>query len=236
MLSIIIITKNEEKCLPRLLNSIYNQNYKNYEVIVSDAFSTDKTREIARKFNCKIVDGGLPSKGRNNGARIARGEELLFLDADVIMPKGFLEENLKEFRNRKLDYAGVRLKPFSNKLSDRILHFLYNSWALVFEYIYPYLSGACVFCKKGFFDKVKGFDEKIVFAEDHAFANKNRRNGKFRILISSPILIDVRRLENDGRIMILTKFIIMGLFALFVKNSKKSFFNYKLNGNVNLKI
>ena len=80
MLSIIIITKNEEKCLPRLLESIKRQNFRDYEIIVSDAQSTDRTREIALAYGCKIVEGGLPSVGRNNGARVAKGEILLFLE------------------------------------------------------------------------------------------------------------------------------------------------------------
>jgi glycosyltransferase involved in cell wall biosynthesis len=79
MLSIIIITKNEEKYLPKLLNSIKKQNYKNYEIIVSDAKSIDSTRKIAKKCNCKIINEGLPSIGRNNGAKYTKGDLLLFL-------------------------------------------------------------------------------------------------------------------------------------------------------------
>ncbi len=48
--SIIIPTLNEEENLPILLSSIEKQNYKNYEVIISDSFSTDKTREVAAIF------------------------------------------------------------------------------------------------------------------------------------------------------------------------------------------
>ena len=75
MISIIIISKNEEKVHPRLLESIKHQKTKfKYEVIVSDANSKGKTKKIAKKYKCKIVKGGLPSKGRNNGAKSAKYE------------------------------------------------------------------------------------------------------------------------------------------------------------------
>ena len=91
-LSIVIITKNEQQYLPRLLHSIKMQEFKDYEIIVSDAQSTDKTRAIAKSFGCKIVEGGLPSVGRNNGAKVANAPLILFLDADVVAPFVFTGE------------------------------------------------------------------------------------------------------------------------------------------------
>ena len=52
MLSIIIPTLNEEKYLPRLLESIKNQNFSDYEIIVSDGGSSDSTKQIALDNNC----------------------------------------------------------------------------------------------------------------------------------------------------------------------------------------
>lgn len=57
-LSIIIPTYNEEEYLPKLLEGIKSQDFEDYEIIVADANSTDKTREIAEVYGCKIVDGG----------------------------------------------------------------------------------------------------------------------------------------------------------------------------------
>jgi len=83
MLSIIIPTLNEEKYLPFLLSSIKEQNFKDYEIILSDAGSEDRTIEIAKSYGCRVVKGGLPAKGRNQGARAAAGDLLLFLDSDT---------------------------------------------------------------------------------------------------------------------------------------------------------
>ncbi|MBW2981728.1 glycosyltransferase, partial [Candidatus Woesearchaeota archaeon] len=136
MLSIIIITKNEERCLPKLLKSLEDQTFKDFEIIVSDAKSTDKTREIAEKHGYKIIDGGKPAKGRNNGARAAKNDLLLFLDADVILPKDFLEKNIKEFKERRLDCATAVYKPQGNKLADRFMYFFYNLWARSMQYFF----------------------------------------------------------------------------------------------------
>src|SRR5687767_6578001 len=103
MLSIIIPTYNEEEYLPFLLRSIQAQSYKDYEVIIADASSTDKTRAIAAEFGARVVQGGLPGAGRNRGAEAAKGENLLFLDADVILPDPwFLQMTVGEFEKRKL--------------------------------------------------------------------------------------------------------------------------------------
>ncbi len=69
MLSIIIPTLNEEKWLLFILESIKHQNFKNYEIIVADAGSRDKTIAIAKHYGCEIVPGGCPAAGRNNGAK-----------------------------------------------------------------------------------------------------------------------------------------------------------------------
>ena len=58
MISIIIPTWNEEECLPKLLECIKKQSYKDYEIIVADANSKDKTVTIAKKHGCKIVKSG----------------------------------------------------------------------------------------------------------------------------------------------------------------------------------
>ncbi len=102
MISIITPTLNEEEYLPLLLESIKRQDFKDYEIIVADAGSKDKTLEIAKKFGCKIVPGGLPAKGRNAGAMVARGDLLFFLDSDVVLTKKFFEKTLAEFNKRCL--------------------------------------------------------------------------------------------------------------------------------------
>ena len=78
MLSIIIPTLNEENFLSWLLESIKRQDFPEREIIVADAGSEDKTVAIAKNYKATVVPGGLPAKGRNEGAKIAKGELFLF--------------------------------------------------------------------------------------------------------------------------------------------------------------
>ena len=114
-LSIVIPTLNEEKYLSFLLGSIKKQNFQDFEVIVADANSEDKTIEVAKKENCKIVlsGGRLPAKEKNKGALSAKGDVILFLDADIVLPDNFLRDSLREFKKRNLDIASFSLSTFS---------------------------------------------------------------------------------------------------------------------------
>jgi glycosyltransferase involved in cell wall biosynthesis len=122
--SVIIPTRNEEERLPKLLKSIAKQSYQPEEVIVSDAFSTDKTREIAEKFGAVVTDGGPISIGRNNGTKIAKTDLFVFIDADSEIPgDDFFNKLYLDFKKRKLDIASIlfRIDDESKKfLSARV--------------------------------------------------------------------------------------------------------------------
>ena len=111
ILSIIIPTYNEEEYLPILLESIKKQSFTDYEIIIADANSTDKTREIAKEYGCIVIEGGLPAVGRNNGASIAQGEYLLFLDSDLELTDDYLRNVLYEFRMEHLGIAITQTLP-----------------------------------------------------------------------------------------------------------------------------
>ena len=139
--SIIIPTYNEEEYLPVLLESIKKQSFEDYEVIVADANSTDKTREIAESYGCIVVDGGLPAVGRNNGAKVAKGEYLLFLDSDLELTDDYLRNVIYEFRMERLGIAITQMTPLSNKLDDKIFHELANYFMISVENIKPHGAG-----------------------------------------------------------------------------------------------
>ena len=234
MLSIIIISKNEEKCIERLLKSIKMQDFKDYEIILSDAQSTDKTRKIARKYGCRIVEGGLPSKGRNAGAKASKGNLLLFLDSDVVLPKHFLKKNIEEFKGYSC--ATAIYKPMSNKRIDKILYGSYNYFARSTQKIFSLAGGFCIFCTKDVYKKIGGFDENMMMCEDHFFVNQARKYGKFGILKSVPILCDVRRMDKEGRFGLCKKYFVVSIHLLFkgwIFDSSPV--KYELQGNVQIK-
>ncbi|MBL7050677.1 glycosyltransferase [Candidatus Woesearchaeota archaeon] len=234
MLSIIIIAKNEEEFLPRLLKSIKAQDYDDYEIILSDAKSTDSTRDIAKSYGCKIVDGGLPSIGRNNGAKVAKGELLLFLDADVKMPEHFLKNTVAEFKKRNLATGTPLYKPITDKTIDKVLYDTYNIWAVATQHFYPHSAGFCIFSRKDVFNNLNGFDEDLLMAEDHDYVNRGKKYGKFRILKKSNILVDVRRLDKEGRFILAKKYLQGALHRTFKGEMHKPPFEYELHGGVEI--
>jgi glycosyltransferase involved in cell wall biosynthesis len=213
--SIIIPTLNEEKMLPGLLESIKAQDFDGYEVIVADARSTDKTREIAQSFGCKVVDGGLPAAGRNAGAAAAQGEFLFFLDADVILPPGFIRNVYDEMQDRYIDVATCEIKPLSDYRLDRVIHRMMNLAVLLNLWVDPKAFGFCIFVTKRLFNRVGGFDETIYVAEDNDFVKRASAYSSLRYLISAKIMVSIRRFEKEGRFAYMKKGIKLNLYRAF---------------------
>ncbi len=225
--SVIIPTFNEARFLPKLLNSLNKQTMQPKEIIVSDAYSIDDTREIAQGYGCKVINGGLPAKARNNGARVATQPILLFLDADVVLPPKFIEETLSEFTEKTLDIASCFVKPMSRLKIDKFLHEFVNYYMKFTKKFHPHIPGACIFVKKSIHQKIHGFDESIRLAEDHDYVNRAKKVGKFSYLTSYKIPISVRRLSEEGRLKISLKYIAIELHLLFLGQIKKKVFDYK---------
>jgi len=115
--SVIVPARNEEDCLGACLASLVSQTDVSFEILVVDDGSTDRTREIAASSpNVKVLDPGVPPpgwSGKNNavvaGARAARGEWLLFTDADTVHSPGSLSKALAEAKER--DVALLSFSP-----------------------------------------------------------------------------------------------------------------------------
>ena len=227
MLSIIIPTLNEAKFLPNLLASLQKQTFKDFEVIVADNHSTDTTRLIAQKAGAKIIDGGLPAVGRNNGAKIAQGERLLFLDADVVLPPDFLKEAEKEINNSDFSAASCFIKPLSEKKIDKFLHNIVNLYFRATEGILPHAPGFCIFVKKEIHELIGGFDEKIKLAEDHDYVFRISKIVNFGFLRSVQIPVSVRRLDKDGRFNISVKYLAVEVHLIVSGPIYTNIFNYK---------
>lgn len=226
MLSIIIPTLNEEKHLPALLESIKKQNFKDYEVIVADYNSKDKTREIAKKYGCRVIYGGLPAKARNKGAKVAKGDLLLFLDADVVLPEEIFKKALREFKKRKLKIATFFLFPSEkDKLSTFFFSFFYNLPIFFFEKILPHAAMAILIERK-LFKKLGGFDEKVKLAEDHDLARRAGKLGKYGILKSSKVYVSDRRFKKEGWLKTYSKYLLCEGHMIFIGPVKSDIFKY----------
>ncbi len=215
MISIVIPTYNEEDFLPRLLESIEAQDFKDYEVIVADNHSMDDTAEIALKYGARVVEGGLPAVARNRGASVARGEYFLFLDADTFLPDGFLKGVFERFEEDYIDICIPALKPIdSKKAIYRTLFDFANTYFRLMEYIKPQGGGACIFVTKRMHKRIGGFNEKLVTSEDHDYINRASKIGRFRVYSDIFIYVSVRRFEKEGLNTYIQK-IVKSAFVFF---------------------
>ena len=214
-ISIVIPTLNEEKMLPGILDSIKAQDFEDYEIIVADAHSTDSTREIAAGYGCRVVDGGLPAAGRNAGAAAANGEILFFLDADVILPPGFIRNVYEEMQDRFIDLATCEIRPLSDFRLDRVIHRMINLIVLLNLWLDPKAFGFCIFVTKRLFNRVGGFDETIYVAEDNDFVKRASVYRNLRFLNSAYIMVSIRRFEKEGRFAYMKKGIKLNLYRAF---------------------
>jgi len=230
MLSIIIPTLNEEKYLPLLLEEIKKQDFDGYEIVVADAGSEDKTVQIAKNYGCKIVKGGLPAKGRNEGAKEARGDTFLFMDADnIFLPENFLKNLLEEFEKRKLEVASFPIYPQGNWF-DKVAYGLYNNFLVNLTQKFSAYATNSVLVRKEIHQKIGGFDEEIKIAEDHAYAKRARKFGKFGFIKTEPVLTSTRRFEQDGRTKTYLKYFLAGIYMFFLGDIKSDIFKYRVSG------
>jgi glycosyltransferase involved in cell wall biosynthesis len=113
MISFIIPTLEEEKVIEKILKNLREITAVEYEIIVSDGGSKDKTLEIAKRYGVRLVENTSGARqnigiGRNEGAKVAKGEFLVFLDADVYIPEPnkFFQRALLDFKNNQ-DLLGL---------------------------------------------------------------------------------------------------------------------------------
>lgn len=117
-ITVVIPAYNEEECIGDLLSDLKEQSFRNFEVILIDDGCTDRTAEIAKKFNAKIFFSGKHNLAfnRNLGIRNAKGEIIVNLDADFRVNKDFLKEIGKCFVDEGV--GGIRV---GEKLSQETL-------------------------------------------------------------------------------------------------------------------
>lgn len=166
--SLVIPAYNEERLLPRLLDTV-DAAIAAYgtpgaiEVIVADNASTDGTAAVAASRGCRVVrvEKRVIAAARNGGARAARGEIVCFVDADVrIHPETFRGIDEAMATGRVVGGAtGLTLERWSLGLAVTYVLVATFAWMLKID------SGV-VFCRREDFEAVGGYDERMRIAED----------------------------------------------------------------------
>ena len=222
-ISVIIPTYKEEKYIKKTLLSVKNQKYPNYETIVVDSNSPDRTRTIARKYANKVInlrERGI-SKGRNTGAKVATGDILLFLDADTVLQPDFLKHISVLFNIKRTVGASGYIKT-KGKAIDRLIYALCSEVAWVLSKIrQPRFYGMCIAVRKDIFDRIGGFNEALHTAEDMEFTKDMNKYGKCILHRNAIAYTSPRRIAGMGTVnavMFHTKNFIN--YSLFRKPAK----------------
>ena len=203
MISVIIPAHNEERYLGATLDALQHQDYRWFETIIVANGCSDGTAEIARRRCQRLIVLSRKNLGmaRNLGARMARGELLLFLDADTILERSALRRIAQNFTTG--DAAGtVRGQPDNPRFAYRLIYGLKN--LIHRSSLHPGSSGV-ILCWKEHFVQTGGFDEALEVRENSQLLKRLKRFGRYKYLPNITATTSMRRYQQRGvhRVMLL---------------------------------
>jgi glycosyltransferase involved in cell wall biosynthesis len=195
-ISVIIPAHNEERYLPRTLQALRGQDYDWFEIIVVANGCTDSTAEVARGMCNRLVTLSQKSLGvaRNLGARLAKGELLLFLDADTILEPNALRVIAEEFEK---NHSAGTLKgiPDTQRFKYRLVYGLKN---FTHRFWLHRGSSGVILCWKIYFIHIGGFDEGLEMRENSELMRRLRRFGKYKYIDKVSATTSMRRYDQRG--------------------------------------
>ncbi len=212
-ISFVIPAYNEEQRLPKCLATIERELARtpcDAEVIVVNNASTDRTDEIARSYSWVRVVGE-PRKGivraRHAGLLAATGELIANIDADTMLPEGWLGTVLTEFA--KDDHLAALSGPFIyydlslfHRVLTRIFYMFGYLSHIVSHHVFrtgAMLQGGNFIVRRTYLERAGGFDTSIEFyGEDTDVARRISKVGKVKWTFKLPMYASGRRLKYEG--------------------------------------
>lgn len=181
--SVIMPCFNAEKYISESIESVLNQTYENFEIILVDDSSTDNTPNIIKKYVQKHGDklkyisqpNQGPSAARNNGVRNSTGDLIAFLDSDDIYVKDSLEKKIMKLKSDKeltLVYSDAFIiyeSELTNYHYKKIVEKFYEGYVFPQLMVNNFICTSTVMLKKEVFNSIGYFNEKIKGVEDYEF-------------------------------------------------------------------
>jgi hypothetical protein len=212
LVSVVVIAYNEEKFIGATLDAITRLDYPRLEVIVVDDHSKDRTVEIAQAFASRLdlrvvqkEQRGI-SLSRNYGASLAKGEIILFLDADTLVPEDFLKIAVPQFKARRLGLGIVDFEPITEKRGDLVYTNLYRLWLRLVQYHDPHGIGFSLLVLKTVHDRVL-FDPGVFMSEDFDYTKRAAALTKCRIIEGTKTRASWRRFDKENRLILVMKYL-----------------------------
>ena len=231
-ISIIIPTLNEEKLISKILNQLNDKNLRSladYEIIVSDGGSRDRTVAISKSLADRVIEynGKVKqniSMGRNIGALQSTGDILVFLNGDVVIsdPEKLFKRIINVFANQKFIAMTCKVEVFPDqkKISDVIFQSFYNYYFHLLNIIGVGMGrGECQVIGRNIFNALNGYNEKLAAGEDFEFFKRIRKHGKIYFARDIIVYESPRRYRKYGHLYIFFSWLLNSIFVIFKKRS-----------------
>jgi len=186
------------------------------EVIVVDNNSQDRTALIAQMNGARVVFEEINqiSRARNTGAKIAKGQYLIFLDADTLMNPALLNAALKNLQSGKCCGGGALIAFDSSLLPSAQKALDFWNW---FSVKFKFAAGSFIYCLKTSYEDINGFPETVYAGEEIWFSKKLKAWGRkkkksFNIITQYPVISSSRKLEWFSPVHLAVQFLIMIVF------------------------
>jgi len=230
--SIIVPTFNEERIIENTLGGIrHHLSNVDYELIVTDDGSTDRTCDIAERYADTVVrltgPKGTIGANRNRGARVARGEYLVFVDADTVIPRAsdcfaVIAADFKD--NPRLVGLTVKITfaPSEERPIDAIMHGILSRvfWLMNRVLRKGAASGEFQAIRRDAFEKLHGYTESLPVGEDNELFCRLSRLGRTQIDLKLTAYTDNRRIKQLGWPRLLKLWMVNYFSVAFLHRSK----------------
>lgn len=226
-ISVVVAAYNEEKLLPRFLESLQKQTYPHdaFEIIIVNNGSTDRTEQVAKKFHVRVypyteIQGC--SASRAYGADHAKGSILAFTDADSVAPSDWLSKIDTAFQGDSVVCIGGRAAPDKQNIFTIVVFGFYHLFiSLNILFAKPILWGFNMAVKKDAYATVGGFNKKLLANEDWDLAFRLKKKfGKDRVLYKGSLVVKTSTRKQNNPL----------IFIHYVINGAINYYNFVIRG------
>jgi len=214
VLSFVVPAYNEEKCLPATLASIHGAARAlglEYEIVVANDGSTDATAAVAERDGARLVtvQNRQIAKTRNAGARAARGERLIFVDADTTVSAQVVGAAMAALDGGAVGGgAGAVFEEGAPAYARRMIRRV-----LAFMRFFRLAAGCFVFCRRDALEAAGGWDERHFAGEEIMLSLALKRQGRF-VILEETVVTSARKFTSrtyGETIWITLKLMVRGL-------------------------
>ena len=203
MISVVVPSYNEEMNIVKCLKFLNNQSIprKDYEIIVVDGHSNDKTVQLAKKYADKVIMQKSKGVGgaRNDGVAVAKGDIIATTDADCIAPENWLERIKLNFEDKDTVFAYGAVYLLTKKIYYRLFSKIGNFICslLYFSGLAQPANGCNMAVRTDVFKKIQGY-KFINVLDDYELSLRVKKFGKLKYDSKQYIYTSTRRMEQEG--------------------------------------